>query len=308
MPDVLISVATYQRPHLLADLLRSLEASRLPDSVRLCIVDNDPAGSAREVAAGSTLPVTYIVEPRVGIAAARNRGLEEVRATDDFIVFVDDDERVSEGWLDSLLRVQSEHRADVVGAPVISVFAPNAPEWIVRGGFIQRPRLPTGAVMITAATNNTLVRLDFLRENGWPRFDEAFSLTGGSDTEFFRGIRDKGAQMVWCDEALVYEDVPTDRATFRWIFRRGVRAGNVHGRLRLRERSRARVALDGGTRIVYGICRQLMWLFLGRGLHAKNLTYVTLGVGYLGASTNRLVMEYARRETGQADAASSDAR
>lgn len=294
MADFLISIATYKRPELLKDLLESIEPEVLGQDARICVVDNDAEASARAVCEEFPLDVTYVVEPRPGIAAARNRGLDLVADNDRFLIFVDDDERVQPGWLQELRQAQLRYEADVVSGPVVSVLPTDAPRWIARGGFIQRARFRTGDPSLSPATNNTLVRLDYLRSVGFPRFDESFSLTGGSDTAFFRVLREAGARMVWCDEAVVHEDVPPERANLRWIWRRGIREGNVSGRMLLRRRSRPRVVLDGVTRVIYGVAAVTGDLLRGRGIQARSAAYITRGIGWIGASRGRLVTEYAR--------------
>lgn len=294
MADFLISIATYKRPDLLADLLRSLEPEVAGENVRIAVVDNHAEGTARDVCEASPLDIEYVIEPRPGIAAARNRGLDLVTDEDRFLIFVDDDERVQPGWLRSLRDAQRQYDADVISGPVISVLPPDAPAWIARGGFIQRARFRTGDPSLSPATNNTLVRLDYLRSLGFPRFDEGFSMTGGSDTAFFRNLRDAGARMVWCDEAVVHEDVPSERANFAWIWRRGIREGNVSGRMLLRQKSRPKVILAGLARIAYGVVAAVGDVVRGRGFQARSAAYITRGIGWIGASRGRLVTEYAR--------------
>lgn len=291
----LISIATYKRPEMLRALLESLCSVDGIEKTRLCVIDNDSQGSAREVCqAFPDLVITYEIESTPGIAAARNRGLQNVRASDEFIIFVDDDERVTNEWLSKLHAAQLKYRADVVSGPVISVFEENAPEWILRSGLIQRARFVSGSEVRSPATNNTLVRLQALNLLTSPRFSEEFSLTGGSDTELFYRLRQAGARMIWCDEAIVYEDVPAERANLRWIFRRGIREGNVSGRLRLRSVSKGRLFLDGIARTGYGFATGLLLLLAGRGLNKKSFAYFTRGLGWMGVCMNRLVDEYAR--------------
>jgi glycosyltransferase involved in cell wall biosynthesis len=289
-----ISIATYKRPKLLAQLLASLESMTTASSFRVIVVDNDPDGSAREVAASSTLDVDYLVEAKAGIAAARNAGLERLRDSDEYIVFVDDDEVVIESWLDLLIETCLRNDADIVAGPVISVFEPDTPRWIIRGRFIQRARFRTDDLILSPATNNTLVRVRLLRAAAPLRFDESFSMTGGSDTDFFRRLAPLKPRMVWCDEALVYEDVPPQRSTFRWIWRRGIREGNVSGRMKLRHQSRQKLFVEGAFRVGYGGALQLGQILLLRGLQARSVAYITRGIGWIGASRNRLVYEYAR--------------
>jgi succinoglycan biosynthesis protein ExoM len=291
---VRIAVATYKRNDLLKDLLDSLAAAHAITPFRVLIVDNDPEGGARKICQRKDLQIDYAVEDKPGIAAARNRALDMLEPEDAAIVFVDDDERVDTNWLRHLLALMNDTSADVVAGPVISVFPKDAPEWIVRGGFHQRVRFATGTELESAATNNTIVRTAFLRSMENPRFDESFSATGGSDTDFFYRLRQRGARMLWCDEAIVSEDVPANRLSFRWIWRRGVRIGNVTGRLRLRESGRIQLLVGAALRIAYGSCLIAISLCRGKGLRAAHFDYVVRGVGWFGASANVLVQEYRR--------------
>ena len=103
MSRVLVAVLTYRRPGDLADLLPLLAAQRRSVAgrkVELLVVDNDPeGGAAGQVAAAAATwgGLAYAHEPRPGIAAARNRALDEA-AEHDVLVFLDDDERPSPGW------------------------------------------------------------------------------------------------------------------------------------------------------------------------------------------------------------------
>src|SRR4051794_3771547 len=100
---VLVAIATYRRPGELARLLTSLKGTGELDAlVHVLVVDNDAAGSARSVVVQSPTTATYVVEPQPGIAAARNRALDEAEGYD-AIIFVDDDEWVDESWLAELL-------------------------------------------------------------------------------------------------------------------------------------------------------------------------------------------------------------
>ena len=63
------------------------------------MVDNDPAGSAREgCGGGGRSQVRYALESVPGISSARNRVLDEAHDAD-VLVFLDDDEtRIPTGW------------------------------------------------------------------------------------------------------------------------------------------------------------------------------------------------------------------
>ena len=82
----------------------------------MLVVDNDPAASARSACTGFHPAVRYVHEPRPGIAAARSRALREA-GEHDVLVFIDDDERPSAGWLRSLLDTFEPDRIGGRGRP-----------------------------------------------------------------------------------------------------------------------------------------------------------------------------------------------
>lgn len=292
---IVITVATYRRPELLADLLLSLESMSTRRNFRVVVVDNDVNESAADTARASQLALTYVVEPAPGIAEARNRGLDEVTPDDSAVIFVDDDERVAVDWLDRLADGAAELGTDVVTGPVVSVFDSSCPRWIIDGGFIQRPRHRTGTLLSTAATNNTLMSVKAWEQVGRPRFDSAFSETGGSDTEFFTGLTRKGLTIAWIDDALVEEDVPENRATFRWIWRRAVRGGNVQARVQSVESRRVAMALRVLGSLPYRAVRLLVGLIRHRRLRAVDVVPLAWQLGLVGGLSGRLVKEYKRR-------------
>ena len=92
---VTLIALTYQRNADLAELLPLLDAQarKCPDlTVDVLVVDNDPAAGASALVGSRAWPeiARYVHEPTAGIAAARNRALEETRDAD-VVVFIDDD-------------------------------------------------------------------------------------------------------------------------------------------------------------------------------------------------------------------------
>jgi hypothetical protein len=307
-PAVLVAVLTYRRPDDLAAVLPLLaaEASAATGSharaVEVLVVDNDPDAGACAQVAGLGIPgVRYVHEPRSGIAAARNRALDEVLAPSaaaqehDVLVFVDDDERPREGWLSLLLATHAAHGAGGVVGPVISDFAVPLDAWVRAGGFFDRRRMPTGTPVTVAATNNLLLDVARLRAAG-VRFDERLGLAGGSDTLFTRQLVAAAGPLVWCDEAIVTDVVPAARATRDWVLRRQLRSGNSWSRTALmlapsplaRLGLRARFTALGAARVGAGLARGALGLLTrdvrhraaGSKLAARGLGMVLGSYGY----------------------------
>lgn len=231
---VVIAVLTYLRPEGLKKLLPLLieQAAGAPLDTKVLVVDNDPDASARSVVQsfGSEV-IEYVNETQPGIAAARSRALLEAQGAR-FLAFIDDDERPSAGWLASLLDTYHRTGAAAVVGPVVSEFAAKPEEWITRGAFFQRRRLPTGTEVSVAATNNLLLDLEQISRLRVD-FDSRFGLTGGEDTLFTRQLIQRGGKIVWCDEALVADVVPEDRSTRKWVLQRAFSSGNTWSQVSL---------------------------------------------------------------------------
>jgi succinoglycan biosynthesis protein ExoM len=290
----LVAIASYRRPTELQQLLDSFEAGIGEMNAEILVVDNDAEATAREVATSHKLNPVYVVEPKPGIAEARNRALKHFDDRYRAIIFVDDDEWVSPNWLATLAGYAEETGADVAVGPVISIFPKDTPDWVKRGGFAQRPLSATGRRLPTAPTNNTLLLRDAWLRAGSPEFDTSFSETGGSDTDFFIRIRRSGAKLLYCAEAVVYEDVPIDRLSLRWFRRRAIRNGIVDTRTRMKYGGLPTGLARAVVAVGYGTLLLGLGLMTGRGIQSRPFVYIFYGYGRIAAVFNYRVREYAR--------------
>jgi glycosyltransferase involved in cell wall biosynthesis len=305
---LVVAVLTYQRPATLARLLERLDAqvSDCQDwaqgrwSAGVLVIDNDPEASARETV--SAWPgVTYVHEPIPGIAAARNRALDEA-AEARALVFIDDDELPHPGWLVNLVRTYEDEGATAVWGWVEPEYESPPDAFIVAGRFFDRPRRRTGTVVPAAGSGNLLLDMDAIRS--WNmRFPEPFGLTGGEDTAFTRSITARGGRIVWCDEAVVTDLVPADRATRAWVLRRAYRVGNVEMRVaihlaesaRARLTVRARYVARGTVRLAAGTARQMLGVVTRRTeWEARGARTAARGRGMLAAVFGSTYVEYRR--------------
>jgi len=230
---VTICIITCGRPEGLERLLASIAELVFPDispDIEVLVIDNHPGEGARalctEMADALPVPLRYETEPRRGIPFARNTAVARAPETTDFIVFVDDDETVEPQWLAELLAVQARTGADVVTGPAVPCFPDETPRWLARSGAFTLLRYETGAERPFAFTNNVLARREVFRVVQ-PNFDERMAFCGGSDTHFFRRVCRAGFRIVWADEAIAHEWVPTDRLSAGWILRRALRIGGT---------------------------------------------------------------------------------
>jgi succinoglycan biosynthesis protein ExoM len=234
-----ICIATYRRPERLAALLEDLVHQELaPDEV--VVVDNDAAGSAREIveqrrAKGCSFALVYEIQPERNIALTRSRTVHASHG--EWLAFVDDDERAPPAWLRLLLGAAERYQADGVLAPVEPQVPVSAPAWIRHGNFYDWPHLPSGALVPPNMLRfgNVLLRGARLRAEPGP-FDASFRLSTGEDGELLMRLIAKGAKVVWCDEAIVWEPIESRRLSLRWLLQRALSGGQHFARLSIQGR------------------------------------------------------------------------
>jgi succinoglycan biosynthesis protein ExoM len=224
-----IIIATFRRPHQLRRCIASCLAQVGLEEVQyeLIVVDNCHYKTAFDIVNSMSEKspiVTYVHEPRSGIAFARNTGVEVARSP--LIAFIDDDEFAEPNWAANLLATQAKHSADVVLGPVLAVVEEGSctdPAFIRKLYTVDWPQ-STGPFTGPGHTGNVLLRRDRCFKEGHA-FNPQLGLTAGSDQLFFLQLARAHASIVWCREAIVHETIPLRRTTYSYILKRGF----VHG-------------------------------------------------------------------------------
>lgn len=311
MSTVSVCLCTYRRPQQLGWLLDDLLAqTRRPDQV--VVVDNDASGSARQTVedwqarARPPFEVLYAIEPRKNIPHARNRTVS--LATGDWMIFPDDDERALPGWIANMLAAVAKAGADGALGPVLRIPPPDAPDWIVRSGVLERVRCRDGQSVRHQAIGfgNVLVASRFLRDpcqynaQGEGPFDPAFGLTGVDDLDLLARLDAAGAKMIWCDAPDLSEPIEPARMTMDYIRRRAERNGRDYALMRLNGRygeigsvGRAVFALRAGVQGAIALTLSLLLRPLARHLWLRWHAIALANYGKLTALWGRQVQEYA---------------
>lgn len=318
LPAVAIGVPTYRRPGVLAglvvalheqadDLLGRTGRPAVARSVRIVVADNDPARSAQDAVAelarsgaGAGLDLRYASEPVPGIAAVRNRLLDEASGQD-LLLSLDDDEQPRPGWARHLIETWSRTGAAFVAGRVVPEYTGDVDPWLLAGRFFVRRQLPTGTAVPFAAGGNMLLDLDQVRASG-VRYREDFGLSGGEDTVFTKELRASGRAVVWCNESEAVDVVPVERQTRRWVLIRALSHGNasalsdtVLAPPARRPALRARSAAGGVLRLGGGVARAVAGLLTRVPVHqARGLRTACRGVGMLLGAAGWSYQEYGR--------------
>jgi GT2 family glycosyltransferase len=311
--SIVVAMATFHRQAVLAELVPLLlaqgpaaaAATGVAFDYRVLIVDNDPAGSARDAVAAIEDPrVHYVVEPRPGVANARNRALAEARHTD-ILVFIDDDETPREDWLAKLLATHLEYAPDAVAGPVYPIYGGPVDVWTKTAGLYDQARrrhLRTGVVIERAGTGNLMLDLRTIRRLGLG-FDDRFGLSGGEDSVFTGRLTQAGGRIVWCAEAVAEHQVPADRTNREHALQRCGSLANsgVRANVALAEPgiARARESLKWGVicggSLAKGSVQSLVgWVRRSDSLRAAGDVRVAGGLGGLAGLIRVVAHPYGR--------------
>ena len=255
-----IAMLTYRRNDYLAQVIPELlaQADDVCDAqttASVLIVDNDPQAGARAVveaaraALGGEQPeaaesagaadsdavamsrLVYVHEPEPGIVAGRNRALSQAHGSD-ALVFIDDDEIPSPGWLKALVSTWRAQGCAAVTGPTPPTFEVDPSAWVTASGAFDSWEAADGAQVRSADTGNLLLDLAVVEDLGL-RFDPRYGLTGGEDSLFTRQLTRAGGVIRFAAGAVVTKRVPAARARRTWVLERSLRSGSSWARVRI---------------------------------------------------------------------------
>lgn len=299
MAKALVAICSYDRYPLLERALEAALAQAAPDlDWGLLVVDNSPdtARATAEQARHAGRPrLDYRLEPRPGIANARNVALRAAEAAGaEFLVFLDDDAVPEDGWLASLTAAFDDPAIGAVGGKVELEWRTPRPVWLhdlalhylslVDWGPLRRDLVQQEWL----ACANLAFRVEALAAAGG--FDTLLGRSGPGDTltsneesQALRRLRLDGRRVVYQPAAVVRHLVHPDRLTRTW-FRRRAAWQAVSDFLQDPAAARARVA-DGWREIRHFTGRLPWWRrgldSLGRDLDDPRLFMKQLHAIYL---------------------------
>ncbi|MCU4674829.1 glycosyltransferase family 2 protein [Catenovulum sp. 2E275] len=265
-----VCICTYKRAHIV-NTLASINRLNLPPlaSLEVIVVDNDSAQFAKElieqVRIDFKYPLYYLTQNEQNISAARNLCLD--KASGEWIALMDDDEVADENWLLNLYSSALQYQADIVCGRVHSTYPAGTEKWIIEGGFFDRKRHANGKVLTSCAANCTLINA--AKING-RRFDLSYGRTGGEDAEFFNGLHLSGCKIVYCDDALVSEEVEKNRLNIGYLITRKMRIGATYSKYRFSQQSAAQKCIyvaKNACLAITGLLTTLFCLPLGKAVY-----------------------------------------
>jgi glycosyltransferase involved in cell wall biosynthesis len=241
LPEISIVIPTYNRPDCLIRLLDSLLFQTVSKEIfEIIVVDNAPEEIPNQVKilcerpAYSKLDLQYIFHPDIGVSSARNRGVSAARA--ELIGFLDDDSLPHPDWVETLLRVFSETKADILGGPTKPYYMVTKPPWIRDTYFVttQGEKACWLNGIRAVSGSNMAWRKRVISDLGG--FSLSYGYIGnkkvyGDETELNQRAR-KAGYSTWYDPRLMVEHCAhPNRMRVGWFFSSGYRYGQVKARL-----------------------------------------------------------------------------
>ncbi len=280
-----ICICTRRREEGLHRLLSSLENMYIPDyiNVGIIIVENDLYRNSEYLVIEfnniSKFKIEYYLEPKRGLAFARNRSVYEASGCD-FCCFVDDDQIVDTNWLFELLKCQREFNSDGVWGPNPPIFDRKVSKAMRK---FHSPRMfEYGAIVNEAATNCLLLKKSILDLVDGP-FDERFNFTGGEDSYLTKSLIKLGKEIRFNPNAIAYEIIPEARTKLRFIIHRSFRIANsilfVHKSLDEGSYTPIVVIWRLFRRLVYGLIIVVPLLFFGGENKYSGLIKISDSIG-----------------------------
>jgi len=229
-PELSLSViiCTYNRPDLVAQVLRTLAEQDAPaHAYEVLVVDNASPGDIRAAVRpfeGRITGLRCIREEQVGLSHARNRGGREARG--EYVGYVDDDCKLPQGWVSTALRIITEVRPVMFGGPYRAFYMKRKPRWF-RDDYGASSLLPGAGFQAdhTLSGGNMVVQKDVLNAVGG--FDPDLGMTGmtmayGEETALQNVLRERfGTDCIYYDPDLwVYHLVRPEKMSVRWIMKR----------------------------------------------------------------------------------------
>jgi glycosyltransferase involved in cell wall biosynthesis len=240
MIEISLIVATYNRAEQLLVTLSSVAAQQTaPQRWECIIVDNNSTDDTRQrvasfIAEHPDRNIRYHFEPQQGLSHARNAGIGIAQG--DIIAFVDDDERIAEGFFDAYLSLFAEHSdAMAAGGKIIAEYPTGRPRWMSQ--YTEQPianpmdfgqsvklfpthRIPGGGNM---AMRSRLFSTIGVFNTSLGRSGKR--LLGGEESDLFERIAKHGYRVYYVPRAVMYHIIPAEKLTRDYFIRLATNIG-----------------------------------------------------------------------------------
>jgi len=287
-PKVSFIICTYNRAEYLKDSLHSLIHSAMGYPVEILVIDNNSTDSTPDVctsckALAKTKDVNFqqVRETEQGLSHARNRGIKEALA--DVIIFLDDDIRVPESFVNAWLSFfDSFPDAKAAGGKIHVQFDDPRPEWMssyllpLLGHHDHGEAIKPYKSSDYPFGGNMAFKKEIFEEIGYFNTDLGrigSDLKASEEKEFFQRLREANETIYYVPDAYLYHRVNSARLTKEYIRRQAIGLG---------QSMKLQMSQQSGFRKAYTVIKEIVkWkattvLFLYYSIKSESEKGVTL--------------------------------
>ena len=235
-PSISVIICTYNRDKFIGEALNCLAKQTLPaGNFEIIVVDNrstdNTASIAKKfIADHPELQARYVMEPNKGLSFARNRGIQEARAS--IVTYIDDDAEVTPHFLESIVSfLQANSSVVGVGGKVIPKYSESGePKWISKylNGFVgrmdfgDRPKQFDSKMKYPTGCNMTYTKEILQKAGGFNN-----ELTFRSDDKYiFHQVTRFSDKIYYVPSAMLYHNIDNDRLSFPNFKKLFLKSGN----------------------------------------------------------------------------------
>jgi GT2 family glycosyltransferase len=244
--SVVIAAYSLERLDSIEAALTSLRKQSLEPRRVVLAVDNNPALAQHVAERYDWVTVVSNVTAR-GASATRNAGVGAVDT--EFTAFLDDDETADPEWLRELTRPFGDPAVIGTGGKYAPVWEDGKPAWFpddfawVVGGAYEGMPTTTTAVRNVWSGNMAVRTADFRAVDGFRAdFGKQDVVSEPEDTDLCIRMAAGGGTWMYVPSAVIFHEVPRDRASFRFFAQRCLSEGR--GKAAMRERLGSTSAID----------------------------------------------------------------
>lgn len=233
-----VVICTHNRSEHLKKCLIALEEQTIKNFETI-IVDNNSTDNTRDVAMQFCAKYghrsIYCFEHKTGLSHARNTGY--IRASGEYIAYIDDDAYADEHWCENILKAINEHQFDVCGGYIKPLYEVNPPFWfneklivknIKKKSLIPKHKAVRGIGFIGA---NIIFKKEHLVN--FKGFNTDLGMKGknlglGEETELCKRIAQEHNRFLYDPDIKVTHFIPAKYVTFKYYAKRRFKSGSTN--------------------------------------------------------------------------------
>ncbi len=254
MKKLTVAICSYNRAERLPELIQALRAQPCPISFKILVIDNNSTDSTQSVIAELSTkegaPLDSVIEKQQGIPFARNRAIAEC-LTDDFLLFIDDDELPSARMLEAAVYSLETEGAECVGGKIsINFDSYPRPNWLSDDLLPFYGEINYGTEPFWITDRSTPIwsgivayRMTLFRNNPKLRFDSRYNrkgkgIGGGEDGIMFQQLLQQKVKMRYQPDMAVDHFIEDWKIRRSYFLKLHFIAGRKYGQFQMEDYAR----------------------------------------------------------------------